>query len=255
MKVAIRTDDAKKLCELLENVLVEQGILSSLNGPFDALIASLKDSDPQDLLPQLQFLDNCLSRIAKKPVHYEDLTSSLLNDSEKSLSLLVAGVLEQWPFVLKSNDLAKEQAVASWIASLLKQLKLAGEDKKALKNVRDSLYELSEKKKTKSIFKKSLKGSEEAKDQSPETVDSDSRSKPGAPSKATTSVGLLDVFGPLPSESEDHAGLYKWEKEEIDIAIEQGRISDLMLCLCSEHEEIRRQGFAAVTRLMAKLKV
>ncbi|OKL61306.1 hypothetical protein UA08_03558 [Talaromyces atroroseus] len=254
LKVAIGRDDAKQLCELLESVLVEQGILSASNGPFDALIASLKDSGQQDLLLQLSFLDNCLCRIAKKPVHYEDLASSLLNDSEAALSLLVAGILEQWPFVLKTDDTEKEQAVASWIASLLKLLKLAGEDKKALKNVRDSLYELSQSKKTKSIFKKSLKGSEKDNDKSPETVDPDGRSKSSAPSKHTTSVGLLDVFGPLPSESKDHAGLYKWEKEEIDIAIEQGRISDLMLCLCSEHEEIRRQAFAAVTRLMAKLK-
>lgn len=258
MKVAIRTDDeasTKELRELLENVLVEHAVLSKPHDSFEALIASLKESEPENLPPQLQFLDNCLCRIAKKPVHYEDLAASLLSDSNAPLSVLVACVLEQWPFILKSKDIEKEQSVARWVASLLKHLKLVGENKKALKSVRDSLSELSETKKTKSIFKKSLKGSDEqVNDQAPEPVDSSSQPKSRAPT-GPASTGLLDMFGPLPVESQDHAELYKWEKEEVDIAIEQGRIGDLMLCLCSEHEEIRRQAFAAVTRLMAKLQV
>lgn len=256
MKVALKIEDessTQELRELLKNVLVEQSILSGLDGSFSALIASLKDSEPADLLQQLQFLDNCLCRIAKKPVHYEDLAKSLLSEENALLSLLVTAILEQWPFVLKSNDIEKEQLVARWVASLLKHLKSAGENEKALKQVRDSLYELSETKKTKSTFKKMFKGNEQAGDQDPEMIITSNRLDASAPKEA--SIGLLDIFGPLPHESKDHAGLYKWEKEEIDVAIEQGRVSDLMLCLCSEHEEIRRQAFAAITRLMAKLKV
>uniref|UniRef100_A0A093V1K5 Uncharacterized protein C14G10.02 n=1 Tax=Talaromyces marneffei PM1 TaxID=1077442 RepID=A0A093V1K5_TALMA len=256
---ALKADDessTKVLLDLLSNVLVEQAILSSSTKPFDALIFSLKGSEPAELTVQLQFLDNCLCRIAKKAVHYQDLATKLLDDDSAPLSLLVVAVLEQWPFVLKSNDTEKEQSIARWIASLIKQLKAAGEDKKALKNMRDSLSELSEAKKTKSIFKKALKGSDEKEeadeDHEMEDFESSERSKPTASSDST--VGLLDMFGSIPPESKDHAGLYKWEKEEIDVAIGQGRVSDLLLCLCSEHEEIRRQAFAAVSRLMIKLK-
>lgn len=260
MKVALKTDDessTKVLLELLSTVLVEQAILSSSKAPFDALIASLKGSEPAELAVQLQFLDNCLCRIAKKAVHYQDLAIKLVDDDSAPLSLLVVAVLEQWPFVLKSNDTEKEQSIARWIASLIKQLKVGGEDKKALKNVRDSLSELSETKKTKSIFKKALKGSDEKEgvdeDHEMEDAEPSDRPKPNASSDST--VGLLDMFGTIPRESKDHARLYKWEKEEIDVAIEQGRVSDLLLCLCSEHEEIRRQAFAAISRLMIKLKV
>jgi nucleolar pre-ribosomal-associated protein 1 len=260
LKVALKTDDessTKVLLGLLSNVLVEQAILSSSTGPFDALIASLTGSEPAELAVQLQFLDNCLCRIAKKAVHYQDLATKLLEDDRGPLSLLVVAVLEQWAFVLKSNDTEKEQSIARWIASLIKQLKQAGEDKKALKNVRDNLSELSEAKKTKSIFKKALKGSDEKEevneDHEMEDAGPSDRPQPGASSDSA--VGLLDMFGSIPRESKDHAGLYKWEKEEIDVAIEQGRVSDLLLCLCSEHEEIRRQAFAAISRLMVKLKV
>lgn len=238
-------------------MLAEQAILSSSKAPFDALVASFKGSEPTKLAFQLHFLDNCLCRIAKKAVHYQDLAAKLLEDDTSPLSLLLVASLEQWPFVLKSNDTEKEQSVARWVASLIKQLKIAGEDKKALKNIRDSLSELSEAKKTKSIFKKALKGGDEKEDidqdHDMEDVEPANGPKPSASSDST--VGLLDMFGSIPRESKDHTGLYKWEKEEVDVAIEQGRVSDLLLCLCSEHEEIRRQAFAAISRLMAKLKV
>jgi nucleolar pre-ribosomal-associated protein 1 len=260
LKVALKTGDessTKVLLDLLSNVLVEQAIISSSTGAFDALIASLKGSEPTELAAQLQFLDNCLCRIAKKAVHYQDLAAKLLEDDSAPLSLLIVAVLEQWPFVLKSKDTDKEQSIARWVASLIKQLKAAGEDKKALKNVRDSLSELSEAKKTKSIFKKALKGSGEKEevDENHEMEDAEPSDRPKLGASSDATVGLLDMFGPLPRESKDHAGLYKWEKEEIDVAIEQGRVSDLLLCLCSEHEEIRRQAFAAISRLMVKLKV
>lgn len=259
MKVALKTDEEPStnvLLDLLGNVLAEQAIISSSKAPFDALIVSLKGSEPADLSVQLQFLDNCLCRIAKKPVYYQDLAIKLLDDDTPPLSLLVVAILEQWPFVLRSKDTEKEQSIARWIASLIKQLKIAGEDKKALKNVRDSLSELSEAKKTKSIFKKALKGSdEEDADEYHDMEDAEPSEQPKPSASSGATVGLLDMFGSIPRESKDHTGLYKWEKEEIDVAIEQGRVSDLLLCLCSEHEEIRRQAFAAISRLMVKLKV
>ncbi|EED22137.1 ribosome biogenesis protein Urb1, putative [Talaromyces stipitatus ATCC 10500] len=259
LKVALKTGDepsTKELQNLLGTVLVEQAILSSSTGSFDALVASFKESDPAELAAPLQFLDNCLCRIAKKPVHYQDLATNLLQDNSAPLSLLVVAVLEQWPFILKGNDAEREQSVAKWIAFLIKRLKAAGEDKKALKNVRDGLCELSETKKTKSIFKKALKGGDEKEDAGDDHDMEDVQSREQLKQNTTSDAGLelLDIFGHLPKESKDHMGLYKWEKEEIDAAIEQGRVSDLLLCLHSEHEEIRRQAFAAISRLMIKLK-
>lgn len=245
----------KQIRELLQAVLVENSILVNSKASFDALTLSLRDSDSTCLPARLQFLDNCLCRIAKKPVHYEDLVTSLLDGGEKmfALSALVASVKEQWPFVLKNKDSTKEESIASWLASLLGHLKMAGEDKTALKTVRDNLSELSESKKTRSIFKKAFKGDGNTEPEDQEMPDADVREQTLTHAKPSTD--LLDIFGTVPVETRNRTELYKWENDEMDVAVEQGHIRDLVLCLCSEYEEIRRQAFAALTRLMAKLKV
>lgn len=243
----------KQIRALLQAVLVENSILTNSNASFDALALSLRDSESESLFSRLQFLDNCLCRIAKKPVHYEDLATSLLDGREERLSALVAIVNEQWPFVLKNKDSSKEGSIASWLASLLRHLKVAGEDKTALKTLRDNLSELSESKKTRSIFKKAFKGGDETEQQDEEMPDADVDQQITTHTKS--SADLVDIFGTVPVESRNHTELYKWENDDMDVAIEQGQIRDLVLCLCSEYEEIRRQAFAALTRLMAKLKV
>jgi nucleolar pre-ribosomal-associated protein 1 len=68
-------------------------------------------------------------------------------------------------------------------------------------------------------------------------------------------VDLDEIFGSLPTEGTSHNALHKWEREEIEAALEQGHIDELILCLCSEHEEVRRQAVANLVRFMAKLKV
>lgn len=255
-KVLIETSDSismRQIHNLLQKVLVENSILVHSPSSFNALLVSLKDTQSGALPGCLEFLDNCLCRIAKKPVHYRDLVVSLTKGRSEKLSSLVAAVGEQWPFVIKANDASKEEALASWTALLLKQLRQTGEDGKALKAVRDHLRELSESKKSRSILKKALTGNADTDSDDEDMIDSSSQALPQAVSRS--SMDLLDLFGALPTESKNHTALYKWDSEEMDLAIEQGRVKDLMLCLCSEHEEIRRQAFAAITRLMAKLKV
>jgi nucleolar pre-ribosomal-associated protein 1 len=68
-------------------------------------------------------------------------------------------------------------------------------------------------------------------------------------------MNLLDGFGSIPAESKNHNALHKWEKGDIDAAIEQGYVRELTLCLCSEHDDIRRQAAAAISRFMIKVKV
>ncbi|KAL1962897.1 hypothetical protein VTN77DRAFT_9075 [Rasamsonia byssochlamydoides] len=238
---------------LLRSVLVESSVLISAETSFDALLSSLEASSSESISAQLEFLDNCVCRVVKKPVHYQDLVSSLLGHRPGSLSSLVAAVNEQWSFVIKANDASREQSVASWIAQLLGELRRAGEDEKALKSVRDNLVNLTESKKTRSIFKKALKSTAEINDGDEEMVDADLNNDQ-AKAKPAKSADLAGMFGSLPTESDNHTALHKWENDEIGMAIEKGRIRDLMLCLCSEHEEIRRQAFAAVSRFMIKVK-
>lgn len=164
----------------------------------------------------------------------------------------MGAIQEQWAFVVKANDSDREKVVAAWVGSFLAKLKEAGEDGAALDTVRLNLVEQSESKKAKSTFKKAFKGL----DVNHEAADIPAPAKDTQPQpKLKPSADIAEVFGPLPSESKNHTSLQKWESEELEMAIDNGRVRDLILFLCSEHEEIRRQAFAAISRLMVKVKV
>ncbi|KAJ6184929.1 hypothetical protein N7519_006230 [Penicillium mononematosum] len=239
LKVLMGTSDkdsSRRISTLLKTVLVENSVLQSSPHAFASVLSSLENSEAEALHSQLVFFDNCVSRVAKKPVHYQDLLQSLSEDVSKTTSALVAAIVEQWPFVVKSGDAPTEAAVGAWIASLLGNLKQAGESTKVLKAARDALVEATETKKTKSLLKKSLKEADDADNE--DKMDIDSGSNMPSSSKTASTVDLNEIFGFLPTEE----------------AVDQGHIAELMLCLCSQHEEVRRQAFASIIRFMAKLK-
>ncbi|KAL4797533.1 ribosome 60S biogenesis N-terminal-domain-containing protein [Aspergillus venezuelensis] len=240
----------EEMGELLETVLTEHSVLRPSS--FSALLSSFEPSDSEILQHQLGFFDNCASRIAKKPVHYGDLLGSLV-DASKPLSPLVAAVIEQWPFVVKSGNASNEKAVSEFIVNLLRNLSSAGENLRGLKNARDELANSTEDKKLKSRFKKSLKGAEEAEQ---DVMDTQADTYVAASAKKTDrqDVNLEEIFGSLPTEGTEHSVLFRWDQKELEESLEEGRVSELLLCLCSEHEEVRRQALPNISRFMMKLK-
>lgn len=255
LKVLVGTSDkvsSRRISILLRTVLVDNSVLQNSPLSFNALLTSLEDAESETLHKQLVFIENCISRVAKKPVHYLDLTESLSKDAAKTTSPFVAAIVEQWPFVVKAGDEATEVAVGTWISKLFGQLKQAGENTSALKAARDTLTEATEAKKVRSSFKKCLKGVEDA--ESEDKMDIDSGPAQSAAAIKPAQVDLDEIFGFLPAEGTTHNALHRWEREDLEAAVEQGQIAELMLCLCSEHEEVRRQAFTNVARFMAQLK-
>jgi nucleolar pre-ribosomal-associated protein 1 len=255
LKVLMGTSDkdsSRRISTLLKTVLIENSVLQSSPHAFVSILSSLENSEGDALHQQLVFFDNCVSRVAKKPVHYLDMLESLSEDVSETASALVAVVVEQWPFVVKSGDASTEAAVGAWIASLLGNLKQAGESTIVLKAARDSLVEATETKKIRSLLKKSLKEAEDAENEDKMDIDSDSKTP--VSSDKTPAVDLDEIFGFLPTEGTTHNALHKWEREDLDEAVDQGHIAELMLCLCSQHEEVRRQAFSGIIRFMSKLK-
>lgn len=249
-------DSSRQIYSLLRSVLVENSILQNSPSSFAALVSSLEASESESLHSQLAFLDNCICRVAKKPVHYQDMVGSLFENTSRPVSPLVAAMTEQWPFVVRNGDTAAEVTVATWVARFLGKLKQAGEDSKALKAARDNMLEATENKKAKSPLKKAFKDIGGAEDDDDYENQDDSKQKISLTSgNAAQSVDLMEIFGSLPTEGKSHHELHKWEKEELGLAVEQGRIAELMLCLCSEHEEVRRQAFMNISRFMMKIKV
>lgn len=245
-------DSFREIDKLLRNVLTENSVIRPSS--FSALLSSFESSDTEVLQHQLAFFDNCACRIAKKPVHYYDLLGSLVNSS-KPLSPLVAAVIEQWPFVFKSGAENSPKDVGEFIVSFLRSLHSAGESLSGLKAARDELVNVTEDKKLKSRLKKAMKGSEEAEhDGQKETLQSPTQTSSSA-KKEWQDLDLEEIFGSLPVEGTTHNELYRWEQKELDVSLEQGRVAELLLCLCSEHEEVRRQALPNISRYMMKLKV
>ncbi|KAL3475134.1 ribosome 60S biogenesis N-terminal-domain-containing protein [Aspergillus californicus] len=246
LRVLINTSssDSQEFEPLLRNVLSEHSVLSSSS--FSSLLSCFESSNSETLQYQLAFFDNCACRIAKKPVHYQDLLGSLVDKPEK-LSPLVAGAIEQWPFVFKAGDASAEKAVGEFVAHLLGKLHSAGEDLRGLKAARDTLVNATEDKKLKSRLKKALKGCEDAKEDVASAEQTSS-------SKEKQDVDLEGMFGALPVEGTTHNGLTRWEQKELDMSLEEGRVAELLLCFCSEHEEVRRQALANMSRFMMRLK-
>ncbi|OAX83914.1 hypothetical protein ACJ72_01727 [Emergomyces africanus] len=246
-------EDIKRL---VQDVLTHNSVIVS-PASFSALLSSIDASDSAILATQLSFLDNCITRLVKKPVLYLDLVQSLVGGRcQEKLSLLVGVISEQWPFVAKSGQLDKQEIISGWISRLLGLLNVAGEDEKALKTVRDEIIDSMDTKKGRSVLKKTFKHAKETGDQngiSHTLVTTDVTSKPESRVR-TSHVNLTEVFGTLLVESESHPVLNRWEREEIELALEKGHIGELMLCLCSEYEEIRRQASAALSRFMVKIR-
>jgi len=246
-------DSLQEIGNLLSTVLVENSVLQSSPNSFDSLLSSFEESE--QLASQLAFFDNCVCRSAKKPVHYQDLIRSM-SAEVSPVSALFAAISEQWPFVVKSGDVAAETAIGSWITRALGKFKRAGEDTKVLKSVRDSCMEATENKKVKSLLKKAMKSAEE-----PDDEDAITKKQSKSTREASQTSGgqeqktdLEDIFGVLPTEGITHNALQRWEKEDLEVSVEQGRVAELMLCLCSEHEEVRRQASTNLSRFMMKLK-
>ncbi|PGH02951.1 hypothetical protein AJ79_07488 [Helicocarpus griseus UAMH5409] len=245
---------AEDIKTLVQDTLLQNSVVLS-PASFDALLSSIDTSDSTALAVQLSFLDNCITRLVKKPVHYSDIAQSLVREGAENLSLLVGAINEQWPFVVKSGQSDKQATISAWIARFLGLLSAAGEDEKGLKTVRDVVIESTENKKERSALKKAFKHAKEADDKNEDdhkAGSADVVSKLEAQSKVSR-ADLAEMFGTVPVEGESHPALNRWDKEEIELSLEQGNVGELLRCLCSNYGEVRKQASGAIARFMAKI--
>lgn len=254
---ATEQSSPRQIQNLLRDILIENTVLLPQFASFESLIASLKASEVDTLQDQLSFFDNCVTRLVKKPVMYQEMAESLVSRKSKGLSPIMAAVNEQWPFAVKKEDAEVESRIAGWIARLIGYLKQAGEDKNALSNIRDNMIEATDQKASRSVLKKALKFTRDDVSLSEEQADTTDSTKAQSQQKSSKRKlpDLSEEFGVPPKEDVSHNALNRWERDEIEVALERGYVGNLMLCLCSEHQEVRIQASSAIARFMAKLKV
>src|SRR5437660_1771725 len=107
----------KPVQAVLRTVLDEKGVLSNDERAFDALLASLASSKKwSPSHATFTFVDNCVERVVRQPVHYLDLITLTFGEEVGRCSQggFLVCIAEQWPFVAKNNDLDAQTNVAEW---------------------------------------------------------------------------------------------------------------------------------------------
>lgn len=239
----------KQIRSLLQHVLAEHNVLQQGPASLSALLASLLDLSDESVA--WEFVDDCIGRATRKPVKYLDDLDAIakkygLVDASAAdrPSLLVAVVLEQASFVAAKPN-AQGKAKGEWIEKFLALLQLnSNEGADVFTDVSKSIRRLPG---WKTLELEGTRTNELAAllDRVNLPVDV-SRTETSKPTPAITKG--LDFQQP-PAEPKSHPELTRWSLKEIDMAIEDGDVSALILCLCSEHSDIRKQGFAQLNKI------
>ena len=239
--------------------------------PFDVLASSLRGSHDWKSSSRLwEFLDDCILRFLKKPVHYYDMFTALDvslhpigEDQDKpSISLFHLVIQEQWPFILKAASHSEVLNVASWISRYLNFSLHIGESKSLLKYVRDRVKEKTNDEKCRAFISKALKGSEdfEARYKPRRIHTTLPKAKEVEDVEQTEILSTSEVAEPPPPsqplpEDDSHRGLQRWRATDMRESVEDGAVGELVLCLCSQHEEIRKQAHINLRSFLEMLEV
>ncbi|KAF2010024.1 hypothetical protein BU24DRAFT_400644 [Aaosphaeria arxii CBS 175.79] len=259
---------------LLVAILQDHEMLQMNTHPdaLDALIASLGATygSSGSSAQILDFLDNSFAMFVKKPIKYfDDLDAMKARLTDPPLpaghfSPLLMTLVEQWPFKGGKPEKGNPaEPLAQWLSKLLYLLKLIGEDEALLVAVRDALVASADKA-YQEVLKDSFQwklGKEQAKQALKLATGVDfsgsersSTSPIPIEKKKAKPEPLQEINLELPpEEDEKHAGLNRWRKKDIDEAVEDGDIGELLLCLCSKHTEIRIQAVSSIRQLIAHI--
>ncbi|KAF2645522.1 hypothetical protein P280DRAFT_417343 [Massarina eburnea CBS 473.64] len=254
---------------LLAAIVRDNEMLQKETSPdaLDALIASLSSSCGTSVAV-LDFIDECCSRFIKLPVKYFDDIDTLCQKTSPPISdagpvsPLLMTLVEQWPFKGGKPEKGNPaEPLSQWLSKLLYLLKLIGEDEAVLKLLRDSLVETADKA-YQDVLKDSFQwkmGKEKAKEALKLATGADfSGSERSTVSPAPVDKQEDPIKAPInlelpPVEDKKHVGLNRWRKKDIEEAVDDGDVGELILCLCSQHPEIRLQAASNTRQLMAVL--
>ena len=277
LKLLVTSKDAQMyggIKSLLSEILHDQEMLQTKTSPgaLDVIIASLSATSTSDApsTALLEFLDDCCARFNKVPIKYFDDLDAMRARSSQSVaesgpfSPLLMTLVEQWPFKGGATQTGTAaDALAQWLSRLLYLLKLIGEDEMLLSSVRDSMVETANPTYTDMLKDAFLwkMGKERAKEALKLATGADfsgsersTRSPVPRMNNEIIAHDQPDVGLEMPpAEDKRHVGLTRWRKKELVEAIEDGDIGELLLCLCSEHAEIRLQAIQSIRQLMATL--
>lgn len=216
-----------------------------------------------------EYLDDCFTRLSKKVVKYhQDLLAEIAGiyqDNARTIEHLggelLMTVTEQWPFMQATATKPDLENICRWLSRFLLVLEQRGVDSKFIRHVRHRVTIITTDKQCGKLLKKAPKENLE------DALDNDLRelaTRASSPPKTRTADEIREVQAqndgwepptPPSSENEDHPGLGRWKQMDIEEAIVEGAIGELILCLCSKYADIRKQALIELRSWMKKLKV
>lgn len=226
----------------------------ALNGAreLEALLASFQEPIVRADAVAWEFLDDCLQRLSRKPVKYLDDLEAILDVDGKTFPVLLGAVmLEQAPYLVKKEG--SQQAMRMVEVFLTLAGSDAGQDgsetahARLLERIREVSGWVDQGLQTPAAVKKMASLLVEA------TPPSTGTANDAAPTTNDQQKDTAQPFEPPPTESENHPELLKWAQKDLDMALEDGDISALVFCLCSQHPDVRTQALAQLRKLEDRL--
>ncbi|KAL8657954.1 MAG: hypothetical protein Q9226_001420 [Calogaya cf. arnoldii] len=222
---------------------------------------------PSDAL--FEFLDSCLIRLARKTVKYNQDLLSLRGEARHTAAPdadIVAGyflmvVLEQWPFIQTSTTLPDVVNISHWLTRFLLIVARNCGNLEFIDCVRDKVESLTTLQRCRVWLKKAPDV------RFVDVIDFQIAQPPN--DEASTLGTWVDetILGeedakegwqaptPPASEGEDHPGLGKLKQLGIEEAIVEGAVGEVMLCLCSQYADIRKQALMELRKWMKALQM
>lgn len=258
-----------KVRTMLQQALDDIGFSTSTTtvSSLEVLISSLQRDQCEVETSLFQFLDECLVRLAKKPVKYYDDLTAIVNEIESndveiktgSIGLFLTVILEQWPFLVKSASSHDLRIITEWLNSYLVFGTQVGENTTVLSYFRKQIQKLvidikarsmletpSEKPQQLTMIK--LSTISDVTDQR-KVKNTTLASQPG-----TTETRIFLESCP-PVEVHDERDLTRWSKKDMGQAMLDGDVGALVLCLCSKYEEVRKHALNSLRIILGKLEV
>lgn len=240
----------------------------------EVLIHSLRRNGQWEAGASLfEFLDECLVRLAKKPVKYYDDLMEIVREIESSdaevktssIGLFLTVIVEQWPFLVKSTSSHTLQNVTGWVNRFVGFCIHADANTILLSYFRNRIQKLVNDFEAVSMLLTPLEELEQLPmiriSTIPDSTDDhkiEGRNKFISPSESThvKTTGPRIFRDPSPPrEVHDERDLTKWARKEVGQATLDGDVGALVLCLCSNDEEVRKSALNSLKIIFGKLEV
>ena len=271
----------QKIRTVLESVVKEKSLLAVDESwtSLDVIACSLQESRDWKAFSQLfRYLDNCILRLVRKPVHYHHVLMKLVSASgvsSRTCSTLVDPlliiVLDQWSFMVKSADTQTIADISSWLLRYIDMtmrrigyidVQENGDSSRTfLSTICNQFKAQISDKGCHATFEMALTIPEDTGVSQELMAFRKAENQGRAMQSRISGCDVPRRYHETPISLklghvvEDHTGMNRWAREDVHDAIREGLIGKLVLHLCSRHVEIRKQALMNVHAFAKKLKV